>query len=130
MHQAFFSIRLRRYTTMSFIFTMVFFAYLMGASASDQCPLPNSHELSAHRYKMFTAYQTAFDGYEAPCELKCFSNENCLSSCRENKALESLGSHFKSELAKRGISQCRTLSQVCVEQCGADAQSCESACKG
>ena len=47
----------------------------MGAAANDRCPDSDDHSLAPVKYKLFTAYQTAYDGYQAPCELKCFDKE-------------------------------------------------------
>lgn len=109
---------------------MTFFAFFMGAAANDQCPDQDSHELSAVRYKMFTAYQTAYDGYQAPCEIKCFDKENCTNQCQQNKALESLAQHMQKELTNRGINTCTTISKICTEQCQDSGEPCEKACRG
>ena len=129
MNQIFFSIRLRRYTTLWFLSVIVFFAFLTGTAAKDRCPSSDDHETSAIRYKMFTAYQIAFDGYQAPCELKCFDKEECTQSCRTEKALDSLSKHFKKELKQRNTSQCKSIENICMQECSGPKNKCESACR-
>ncbi len=115
-----------------FLKALVMVTILSSASslmAKDLCPAADSHELSAVRYKMFTAFQTAYDGYQAPCELKCFEKESCVQSCRQEKALLSLAKHFEKELNSRGIASCQTLSEVCVDECKAEDIRCQSSCQ-
>ncbi len=97
--------------------------------AKDLCPQADSHELSAVRYQMFTAFQMAYDGYQAPCELKCFEKESCVQSCRQDKALLSLAQHMEKELQSRGLASCQTLSEVCVDECKAEDARCQNSCQ-
>ncbi len=129
MNQAFFSRPLSRYTTMSLIFALVTFAFLMGAKANDRCPSSEDHQLSAVRYQMFTAYQVAFDGYQAPCQIKCFEKETCVNQCQQQKALSSLAEHMDQELKQRGLARCESLSQICLEECQGDSNHCQKACQ-
>lgn len=129
MQQVFFSIRLRQYTTLGFIFSIVFFSFLMGAGAHDGCPKSDDHALSAVRYQLFTAYQTGYDGYQAPCEMKCFSNSNCIETCQTKKGMESLNKQLSKLLEKKNLSSCQSYSQVCVEQCKEKGEPCQKACQ-
>lgn len=98
------------------------------AYAQDRCPASDAHELSAAKYKLFTAYQTAYDGYQVSCELKCFEKQNCTENCQAQKGLQSLKKQMAKELNLRGLSQCHSLSQVCFEQCEKQGKQCKDVC--
>ena len=128
MYHGLFSARFRQFSLMGFLFVALFFSFLMGASANDRCPTSKDHSLSAVRYQMFTAYQTAYDGYQAPCEIKCFNRTTCVESCQGKKGLESLKTQFTKLLEKKGLKNCSSYSQVCKEQCKDQGKSCTQAC--
>jgi len=129
MKATYFSIQFRRYTTLAFLFSIAFFAYLMGASASDHCPKSDDYSLSAEKYKMFTAYQTAYDGYQVACEIKCFEKKACVNSCQSEKALISLNEYFQKTMEKKGLQSCDSLTKVCLTQCQSSDDQCMKACK-
>lgn len=102
----------------------------MAAIAEDQCPKIDSHETAAIKYQLFSAYQTGFDGYQAPCELKCFGNSNCQNRCQGQKAMEYLSKQMKQLKDKRGVKHCPSFTIVCLEQCQSQGPQCAQVCDG
>ena len=129
MHQTFFSFRFRRYTQLFFFGLCVFFAFTLGASANDRCPSSDDHALSAVKYQLFTAYQTGYDGYQAPCENKCFGKQNCVVECQTKKALEYLNNQLVKLEKKNKVKSCETYQAICIDQCKEHGAPCEKACK-
>ena len=128
MHQIFFTIRLRRFTQLGFLSLVVFFAFLMGASAQDNCPKPDDHAISAVKYQLFAAYQTGFDGHQAPCEIKCFGNEPCLNTCQTKRGLKSLSTQLTRLMKKKNLKSCASYTMVCLKQCLQHGNACNKAC--
>jgi hypothetical protein len=125
-----FSNHFRRNVAILFLFLVCFFSFAMGASAESRCPSSDDHALSAERYKMFTAYQLAYDGYQVSCEMKCFDRARCVESCQTKKALESLNQQLNKSMQAKGLNECSSLTEVCKEQCQAsDPEGCERACQ-
>ena len=129
-HHRFFTIRLRRFTQIGFFALCVFFAFSMAAVANDKCPKIDSHETAAIKYQLFSAYQTGFDGYEAPCEIKCFGNSNCQNRCQSNKAMEFLAKQMQQLKDKKGVESCPSFTLACLDQCQALGPQCAQVCDG
>lgn len=128
MKHTYFTSHFQQYILSFFIFMMVFFSFQTGASASDRCPSSKDHSLAAEKYKMFTAYQTAYDGYQVTCEIKCFNKETCIHQCQKEKAVDSLKQYFSKAMNDKGLKKCDSLSRVCLDECHSDSKSCSEAC--
>ncbi len=123
-----FNIWFRRMALVVFVFMVGLFSYLSGASAEGLCPNQKDHSLSASRYQMFAAFQTAFDGYRAPCEFKCFSKENCVQKCQLEKGASSLKNFYAELLEKKNLKSCASLAKICLETCQPESTICKKAC--
>lgn len=102
---------------------------LQSVDMKSSCPQSESHELAPYRYQLFTAYQTGYDGYEAPCEIKCLGRENCQERCQKKKGLELLGQELSRLKKKKGIKDCPSVEAICLEQCQDHGEACKQACQ-
>lgn len=93
------------------------------------CPKSDSPRMIAMNYQLFTAYQTGFDGYEASCELQCFSKETCQKDCQAKKGLEYLKKQM-TQLAANFNGSCTNLVNTCISQCQDQGPNCSQACSG
>ncbi len=119
------NVRKSRFQIVNSTLIIVFTLLISSLSfAKERCPSSESHSLSAVRYQLYTAYHMGFDGYEAPCSMKCLGKESCTQSCQTQKGLELLSQKMK----KMGMTQCQSYSSVCMEQCATLGQSCVKAC--
>jgi hypothetical protein len=100
------------------------------AQESNYCPKLDSPDSVALKFQLFSAYQTGYDGYEAPCELKCMGNLNCQKKCQSEKALDFLAKQMKDIKNKKNIKECATLTLLCVEQCQPQEKQCAQVCDG
>lgn len=97
-------------------------------SNADKCPKIDSHETVALKFQMFSAYQTGFDGYEAPCEIQCMGRDKCQQNCQLKKGLSYLSKRFEELKVKKGVTSCASLTVACLEQCQSAGPQCAQAC--
>ena len=102
--------------------------FLGSAFAGNSCPGIGSPQATANNYMLFTAYQTGYDGYEAPCELKCFGNEGCQQRCQSKHGLRLLEEKLHDIMAKNDAKNCPSYTVGCVEQCEKLGVSCAAIC--
>ena len=88
----------------------------------------DDHSLSPIKYQLFTAYQTAYDGYHTPCDLKCFGKEQCTQNCQAEKGLNSLSIELDRLKTKNNLNTCESYTSVCIDQCEELGESCKKAC--
>lgn len=122
----FFSIRLRKYTQFFFFVLCILFSYTNSTAAKDLCPQSNDPETVAIKYKLYTAYQVAYDGYETPCEIQCLKKKDCRKRCQQKKGLSSLENKMKELTREKG--NCPSIALACLEQCQTLGKACESIC--
>ena len=120
----------RNLVKLTFVSLSFFISFLSTSLANPVCPKNDDHSLSAIRYQLFTAYQTGYDGYRTPCDLKCFSKENCMNKCQTEKGLASLALEFDKLRAKKKLTNCTSYTLVCLEQCQQHGKACNKACGG
>ncbi|MCB0379037.1 MAG: hypothetical protein KDD33_11140 [Bdellovibrionales bacterium] len=119
-----------RFWTMVFVVAsfIFFFIQTVVLAAEPDCPGINSPTHTALKYRLYSAYQVGYGGYEAPCEFKCFGNQNCQNRCQGQKGLEYLTQKM-SDL-KGEFGSCPSLTLACLEQCQEMGASCASVCSG
>lgn len=100
------------------------------ANAKDNCPAIGSPESVALEFQLFSAFQTGYDGYETPCELKCFGKEKCQNSCQAKFGLQFLSKQMTDLKKKKGIKQCPTYTLSCIKQCEKLGPDCVKTCEG
>ena len=96
----------------------------------ENCPGIGSPEATANNYKLFAAYQTGYDGYEAPCELKCFANSSCQNRCQAKEALRLLENKMNELVAQNNATQCPSYTLSCLSLCEKQGVSCAAVCGG
>ena len=111
-----------------FVGLFIFFFLQTVVLAKESCPKIDSPEVTAIKYQLFAAYQTGFDGYEMPCELKCFGNKQCQNRCQGKEGLRFLQDKLHELVAKKGYVQCHSMTMSCVEQCKDLGVACQAAC--
>lgn len=97
--------------------------------SKDRCPSSEDHSLSAVRYQLYTAFHMGFDGYEAPCDMKCMGKESCKQSCQSKKGLELLSKKMSKMYKEKQLNSCQSYTSVCIEQCHQLGDKCESVCR-
>ena len=113
----------------SLIFTLLLGLFSFQTSfAENSCPGIDSPEAVAIKYKLFTAYQTGFDGYETPCELKCFGNKSCQNSCQSKQGLRLLEQRLQELAHNNNSTKCPSYTIGCLEQCDKLGASCAAVC--
>ena len=118
---------MRFLTTVFFVAFSSFFS-LQVAWAQDHCPGIDSPEATAIKYKLFTAFQTGFDGYETPCELKCFGKSDCQQKCQSKEGLRLLEQKLHEIAMKNNSTKCPSHTLSCLEQCKDLGVSCAAVC--
>ncbi len=96
--------------------------------AQNKCPAMGSPEATAIHYQLFAAFQSGFDGYEAPCEIKCFGKKSCQHSCQQDHGLRLLKRQVAQVGEKKGLDDCPTLVATCLKQCEGAGEACEKTC--
>lgn len=117
-----------RIITALLIVAFLGFVSFQVAWAGDSCPGIDSPESTAIKYKLFTAYQTGFDGYETPCELKCFGKSDCQHKCQSKEGLRLLEQKLYEITLKNDSTKCPSYTLNCLEQCKDLGVSCAAVC--
>ncbi|MEM7645267.1 MAG: hypothetical protein AAF203_00025 [Pseudomonadota bacterium] len=122
MHRGYFSLRIH-------CLFLSFLLYGFPTHAKNQCPPLGSPGYVALKYQMYTAYTIGFDGYEAPCEIRCMGKASCQKKCQKKEGLRTLASKYQEFQGKMEQTQCPSLVSACLEQCETDGgASCAQAC--
>lgn len=97
-------------------------------SQASSCPSEDSTDLAPFRYQLFTAYQTGFDGFEMPCEIKCLGKQECQNNCQQKKGRELLSRELSRLKKKKDLARCPSMEAICLKQCEDQGQACKQAC--
>ena len=119
------------YWSTTFILSAVIFFFIhtvVLASDNKNCPGVNSPEVTAIKFQLFAAYQTGYDGYAIPCELKCFNKKDCKNQCQTREALRMLNAKLEELTQGNNQIQCPAHTIGCIEQCSEAGVPCLAAC--
>ena len=127
MENFYYSGKFHKWVGYMFISVAFIISFSFSAEAKT-CPKMDDHSLSAVHYKLFTAFQVAYDGYAGVCENKCFSNPNCISDCQADRGLASLSKKLKELNHSLETQSCMSHAKVCFNQCKDLGEACEKTC--